>query len=456
MRVHLRDLKPNPMRDFTVDPIDNDAVAALTASMKEYDFWGGVTARKNKDGSIQIAAGHHRVKAAIKAGYDEADIFVSREWDDATMLRIYAEENATQRGSTSTAVAGSVAAALKYLAKHGGDDTAGNPAALNKTNAHGIGWSQIVDFLDGVPGVNKNTVVEQLANLKASGDYERILREAQKEIEKENAAALAELKRQEAEAARIQKEAEEAEQRRKEAEAQRKEAEANARKAKQDAERKRAEAEAQRAELERQKQEQLAKAAAKRKAEADKELEKFAALKTKRDVAATLVRKEEERSEREGGPTFDFEGVARYLKTASHVSVFRELAQGQGAKRFLPVKNQAAFAKHLVDLCGKGEMSGKFIREKFMSELLNARTAQGRIDKDEREAALRDDWKRKAEIYQEDAARQARGFLKACLDLASHDKERPKGVTLHVKGEFRTAIKNINSAMSHLEKIGLV
>src|SRR5262245_47338284 len=35
--------------------------------------------------------------------------------DDATMVRIYARENATQRGHTSTALTGSVASAVKFL-----------------------------------------------------------------------------------------------------------------------------------------------------------------------------------------------------------------------------------------------------------------------------------------------------------------------------------------------------
>jgi hypothetical protein len=38
----------------------------------------------------------------------------------------------------------------------------------------GIGYDVILEFLDEIPGVNMNTVKQQLANLKASGDYDEM------------------------------------------------------------------------------------------------------------------------------------------------------------------------------------------------------------------------------------------------------------------------------------------
>jgi hypothetical protein len=38
MRIELREIKPNPMRDFKIDPIDNERVAALTESIKDDGF----------------------------------------------------------------------------------------------------------------------------------------------------------------------------------------------------------------------------------------------------------------------------------------------------------------------------------------------------------------------------------------------------------------------------------
>jgi hypothetical protein len=39
----------------------------------------------------------------------------------------------------------------------------------------GIGAPIVTEFLISVPGINKNIVTEQIANLKASGDYQRII-----------------------------------------------------------------------------------------------------------------------------------------------------------------------------------------------------------------------------------------------------------------------------------------
>jgi hypothetical protein len=76
------------------------------------EAWSGAPGARR----FQIGAGHHRVAAALEAGVTHADVFVAAEMDDATMIRVYARENTTQRGSTSTAMTGTVAAALRYVA----------------------------------------------------------------------------------------------------------------------------------------------------------------------------------------------------------------------------------------------------------------------------------------------------------------------------------------------------
>ena len=132
MRVELQSLQPNPMRDFTVDPIDQERVAELKQSIQEDGFWGGVVCRRTKNNGVQIAAGHHRIEAAKMAGIEIADVFIG-EMDDAAMIRVYARENATQRGNLGTALAGSVAAAVRFLAR--GlltGDIAGFPAMSDK------------------------------------------------------------------------------------------------------------------------------------------------------------------------------------------------------------------------------------------------------------------------------------------------------------------------------------
>src|SRR5262252_1692373 len=118
MLVELEKLKPNPMRDFTIDPIDPDIVATLKDSIQEHGFWGGVVCRQRADRTLEIGAGHHRIQAALEAGIMQADLFVrTDEVDDAEMVLLYATENGTQRGNTSTALAGTVASAVRFLTK---------------------------------------------------------------------------------------------------------------------------------------------------------------------------------------------------------------------------------------------------------------------------------------------------------------------------------------------------
>src|SRR5215471_10635939 len=221
--IVLRDLRPNPMRDFTVDPMDDQKIAELTKSIKEDGFWGGVVTAEGDDGPI-IVAGHTRVAAAIKAGLKSADLFVAASMDPASLVRIYARENATQRGNSGTAMAGSIASAIRYIAKVLlSGNLSGFPERSKRSTEvargqiateRGLGEPIITEFLDGVPGINKNTVTQQLAILKDSGDYARIIGEIKDEIERElqdqiKAAQKAEAAAIEAEAAAKKAEEEE-------------------------------------------------------------------------------------------------------------------------------------------------------------------------------------------------------------------------------------------------------
>jgi hypothetical protein len=199
VKVELRSLKDNPLRDFRVDPIDDTIVENLKKSIKEDGFWGGVACRK-KNGEFQIAAGHHRVRAAIATGVREADLFVSTTMTDSDMVRIYARENATQRGQSSTALAGSVVSAIRFiargilasrnleevLAKFGQDlDLSEHGYRIVRgglLSDIGIGEDIIVKFLHDTPGINKGSVGQQLVSLKSSGEYARIISEVKDEI----------------------------------------------------------------------------------------------------------------------------------------------------------------------------------------------------------------------------------------------------------------------------------
>lgn len=54
---------------------------------------------------------------------------------------------------------------------------------INHTISQGIGEKSITAHLADIPGINAGTVRTQLANLKASGDYARIVKEVSDQIE---------------------------------------------------------------------------------------------------------------------------------------------------------------------------------------------------------------------------------------------------------------------------------
>jgi hypothetical protein len=471
MRLELKKIEPNPFRDFAIDPIDDAVVESLKQSIKENPagFWGGIVCRKSPHNGIELAFGHHRVRAAIAAGIREDDIKVVHGISDADMIKMYATENATQRGNSGTAIAGTVASALRFLAKglmtgnipenSGMSQRAIETAQGNLTSNKGLGAELVVEFLSDVPGCNLGSTQQQMANLKASGDYARIIREVQEEIEEENAAELK--KAEAAEKARIKAEEEQrkAEERQRLAEEARKKAAAEAKAAREEADRRRAEAAQKRAEEERQKAEAMRRLADERRKEAEAKSKEFDALRKTQATASKAADKAEGRSAEHPNKRdaiFDFAGVAKHLKTASHIAIFRELATGEGAKPYLKFHQQAALAKRLVQAAGAGELSGRFIRENFMAMLGSAKSTVAKYTAEDKAALARASWSARAKTLQEDFARNARGALAAAMNLAEHDKKRPRDLTLHVTSEFRNAISNLERAVALIKKAGVI
>jgi hypothetical protein len=146
-----------------------------------------------------LRSGRHRTLAAIAAGIKTAELEIF-DYDDQQALRVYATENATQRGNLGTTRLGSVAAALRLLAR--AIATGNLPTIVGRLpqraievaqatfeRGDGVGQDLILAVLKGVPGISERTVIEDLANLKSSGDYARILREVKDRIEAEEAEA---------------------------------------------------------------------------------------------------------------------------------------------------------------------------------------------------------------------------------------------------------------------------
>jgi ParB-like chromosome segregation protein Spo0J len=361
MKVELATLQSNPYRDFQIDPLEEDAADDLKQSINDTGFWGGVPVRKTKDGTLQIGAGHKRVYAAINAGIKVSDLVV-KSYSDEEMIRIYATENVTQRGTNAgLAMTGAVAAAVRYLVKGvlkneptvrkyfqtvNGFETTRHQIASEK----GLGRDVVFRFFQGISGMNDGLVKEHLAQLKASGDYARIVKEVSEEIAKEEQAERDELER-------LKKEAEEAEQK---AAQKAKEAEAAKAKAEQD---KAIKPEAKEAKAEADAAKDEAKGA-KAKLKEKEGIEKTKELAEK--AVAAAAKKE---------VTFDLKGVGKWLKSQSQIRTFRKVMTLASIHKSVPVSRQgdlAAWLVHRANTNNQGKLTANFITDNLPDLIMGA------------------------------------------------------------------------------------
>ena len=99
--VKLEDVQSNPFRNEESYVYDEPKIAALMESIGDTSFWENLLARKNKDGAVQLAYGHHRVEALRRllaegmTEYKEIKINVrpDTQLTNERMLKIFAQEN---------------------------------------------------------------------------------------------------------------------------------------------------------------------------------------------------------------------------------------------------------------------------------------------------------------------------------------------------------------------------
>jgi len=472
--VRLADLQTNPYRDLRIDPIDQDQVATLARSIKEFDFWGGVVARKHGD-VLQIAAGHHRVHAAMKAGLVTAQIHVGTNIDDAMMARLLAQENATQRGdSSSTAATGSVAAAIRYLApvimrgdlaklpgKHwdrqdGKSLQAKSPATvkdriaddLSKLQHHigsdnGMGWQIICDFLWGVPGFTERSTRDYLATVKSSGAYTRYIKEAAKLVGEERAEQEAKAKQRE-DAAR--KRREQAEREEKEGHERKRKADADAKRAKEASDKKRAADALKRAKEETKKAQQNKRAAKEDEERAAKE-RKPSRVASKADKAASSIKR-----------VFDDEGVSPFFSNGNQKQVFRTIVEDIGLKT-LALNRQAPLAKKIADLAKEQgrELSGTFIRETISAIVFAEKNAARRADNNARKEAFKRNVDMRMKEYMHHIVRDFQRIAaegKKLTLLIRENPEVPFTISVSVLGNLKEAREFIDQIIKEHEGHG--
>ena len=503
MLVKLKDLKPNRFRDFAVDPIDKEHVASLTKSIKDNDFWGGIVARKTAAG-LENVAGEHRLRAAIEAGIEKADIYVAPlgKMSDADAIRIYATENATQRGENGSAIAGSVASVIKFIARA---ILTGNVSTYVETisngklgqmrrrlESDGIGEPIILEFLHNIPGITTRTVRDQIANLKASGIYDRLIGEVQAEFvaaekaaaeaaekaEAERKAAADMAKRAEAErkaAAKLWEQEREAARKAKEKRdkeiAAEKETKAKQRlkeQAEREAEKEKRAEEKRKADEVKAKERAKADAERAKKAEAEAKEKEAAAAKAKAEKEAADKAKqaaaEQERQMRAERKAFDFEGVTAVLKDANYVNLFRELVTAIGISPYVARDEQAELAKRLLK-AAKEEPEDKFkhrrddptrfpgfMREFVLTLAVRMQKEKSRINREQEKEAQRADKYRQAEQKLEmfwNSIRSAKSQFFGLVRLAKDAKMNP---AQHLT--FRQCIDAMLEVMEECRKQG--
>ncbi len=115
MEISLKDILPNPNRNFTINPLDEVRIEKLVESINATGFWENVAVRKNSAGKYEIVYGHHRIKAAQIAGLKTVDVKVLN-LNDTEMLERMSRDNDPAYDSTFLHVIETVYAAVQGLA----------------------------------------------------------------------------------------------------------------------------------------------------------------------------------------------------------------------------------------------------------------------------------------------------------------------------------------------------
>ena len=145
MIVKLKDVLPNPFRDMERYPIHEKKIALLKKSIKSTDFWENVVARKSEEqeGKIELAYGHHRLTALCELYDPEKEYnWIVRDIDDTQMLKIMADENAAEWGSSSNIERETIRAIVRAYAD--------NRIALHKPLGRKNQWRNAPSFCVGL------------------------------------------------------------------------------------------------------------------------------------------------------------------------------------------------------------------------------------------------------------------------------------------------------------------
>lgn len=118
MKAKIKDLHPNPYRNIDTYKLDEAKVNSLGQSINQTGFWDNLLAR-SVDGKIQIAYGHHRLEALRRAKDPDFEVDIPvKNLDDATMIKIMANENMDNWSPTVAMTDETVRVARQFLIDH--------------------------------------------------------------------------------------------------------------------------------------------------------------------------------------------------------------------------------------------------------------------------------------------------------------------------------------------------
>jgi len=94
MKIKVKDLEPNPFRNFKRLPLNEEDIEFLTGSINDNKYGENINVRPHptKSGKYQIVDGHHRVEALRRMGIEEA-VIVVQDRDDYGMVKAQADYN---------------------------------------------------------------------------------------------------------------------------------------------------------------------------------------------------------------------------------------------------------------------------------------------------------------------------------------------------------------------------
>lgn len=215
MKVKIKDLEPNPFRDWDNFQPDRALVDLLKISIKETFFWENLIGRKS-NGKIEIAYGHHRL-IALRELYPKGDKIIdipTYPLGDEKMLKIMATENETGRNLSISHVDLIVKKAKefleanpdiakkytkKYLKREAGRELISNFLGWDSTRIKNSLERQKLGH--GPVSILDKEAVESLPSERAARDFTKAVKKARvtPEIQKKVAKKIVESRQKESE-----------------------------------------------------------------------------------------------------------------------------------------------------------------------------------------------------------------------------------------------------------------